>query len=214
MRRVVGLLVLLTGISLVFYPQIEKRFYDQEQQALLDSFEQLGATELLQQLSAETEDMIQVEDIVRVETSIASDNPKEEEKEVLKGARGIMRIDSIGLEMIVFDSASAVNLGKGAGIVEPKKQFGVNNVGVAGHRALVKGKQFNRLDELAPNDVIEVTTKDGVFEYEITRKFVVPKTEVSVLNETGTPLITLITCTPLGKSNPPDRLIVQAALKE
>ena len=214
LRRVVGLLVLLAGIALLFYPQFEKVFYDQEQQALIDSFEQLGDTELLQQLSTEAEGMMYVDDVLTVEKSIASDTIKKEKRQVLEGARAILRIDSIDLEMIVFDGTTATNLSKGAGIVDPHKEFGVNNVGLAGHRALVKGKQFNRLDELKPNEIIEVTTRDGVLEYEITRKFVVPKTEVSVLNETGTPIITLITCTPLGKSNPPDRLIVQAELKK
>jgi len=212
LRRVVGLLVLLAGIALVFYPQIEKMFYDHEQQALIDSFEQLGDTELLQHLSTDAEGVIQTDDVLNVEKSIASDDGKKD-KQMLEGAQAILRIDSIDLEMIVFNGATANNLSKGAGIVEPKKKFGVNNVGLAGHRALVKGKQFNRLDELEPNDIIEVTTQDGVLKYEVTRNFVVPKTQVSVLNDTGTPLITLITCTPVGKSNPPDRLIVQAQLK-
>lgn len=188
--------------------------YDHEQQLLTDSFEQLGQTELLQQLSTDAEDVLEAEDIVKVKKTIVSDRPQEKKKDGLEGARGIVRINRIDLEMIVFEGATARNLSKGVGIVESKKQFGVNNVGLAGHRALVKGKQFNRLDELAPRDVIEVTTRSGVFEYEVTRKFVVPKNDVSVLNDTGTPLITLITCTPLGQSNPPNRLIVQAALKE
>ena len=213
MRRVVGLLALLAGIALIFYPQFEKVFYEHEQQALIDSFEQLGDTELLQQLSTDAESKIQMDDVLNAEKIIESDGGKKD-KQVLEGAQAILRIDSIDLEMIVFDGATANNLSKGAGIVEPQKKFGVNNVGLAGHRALVKGKQFNRLDELAPNDIIEVTTRDGVFEYEVIRNFIVPKTEVSVLNDTSTPLITLITCTPLGVSNPPDRLIVQAELKK
>lgn len=39
-------------------------------------------------------------------------------------------------------------------MIEPEKEFGINNVGLAGHRAITHGKQFNRLDELAPNDEI------------------------------------------------------------
>ena len=215
MRRVVGLLVLLIGIALVFYPQLEKKFYDHEQQALIDSFEQLGETELLQQLSTDAEAVVHEDDVLNVERSIASGgvNEEKEKQQVLEGARAILRIESIGLEMIVFEGATANHLSKGAGIVEPNKKFGVNNVGLAGHRALAKGKQFNRLDELETKDIIKITTKDGMQEYEITRKFVVPKTEVSILDDADTPLITLITCTPLGVSNPPDRLIVQAELK-
>lgn len=215
LRRIVGSIVLLMGVALVFYPQIEKKWvYDREQQLLIDSFEELGRTEYLQQLSTEAESRIHGKDVDRLKKSIVANSTQDKKQETLEGARAILRIDRIELEMIVFDGAGAVNLSKGAGVIEPKKQFGIDNVGVAGHRALVKGKQFNRLDELAPNDVIEVTTRDGAFQYEITRKFVVPKTDVSVLNDTDTPLLTLVTCTPIGKSNPPDRLIVQAELKK
>jgi len=215
LRKTVGLIILVVGLALVFYPQIEKKMvYDREQQILIDSFEQLGQTELLQQLSTDAEDILKVEDIAKAKNSIASNGSAEKKRDELEGARGIVRIERIDLEMIVFDGATASNLSKGAAIVESKKQFGINNVGLAGHRALVEGKQFNRLDELELSDVIEVTTRDRVFEYEVIRKFVVPKNEISVLDDTGTPLITLITCTPLGQSNPPNRLIVQAALKK
>lgn len=179
--------------------------YDREQQMLLDQFEALGQME--PQMSVDLEEVKLPERL----TSTSKENGKE--LPLLKDARGILRIEQIDLEMIIFNGATPSMLDRGTGIVDPQKEFGINNVGLAGHRALVKGKQFNRLDELKPDDVIEVTTHEGDYEFKVIRKFVVPKTEVSVLDEAEKPLITLITCTPLGRSNPPDRLIVQAELK-
>lgn len=201
MRRAIGVLLLIAGGALVFYPKIEKVGYDAEQQKLVDSFEQLGQTELIQQLSTSETDTIEA-------------TPDKGKQALAEGVTGIIRIDSIDLEMAIFADATPNSLSKGAGIVDAKKQFAVNNVGLAGHRALASGKQFNRLDEIRENDVIEVATPEGTFQYEVTRTFVVHKSDVSVLEEQDKPLITLVTCTPLGQSNPPDRLIVQAELKQ
>lgn len=203
LRRAIGILLLIVGGALVFYPQIEKIRYDTEQQKLVDSFEQLGQTELIQQLSTSSEEVDTIE--------ATSDKGQQV---LTEGVTGIIRIDSIDLEMAIFADATPNSLSKGAGIVDAKKQFAVNNVGLAGHRALASGKQFNRLDEIRENDVIEVTTAVGNLQYEVTRTFVVHKSDVSVLEDQDKPLITLVTCTPLGRSNPPDRLIVQAELKQ
>lgn len=94
-----------------------------------------------------------------------------------------------------------------------QKKFSVNNVGIAGHRSLAHGKHFNRLGELAVNDEIEIMTKDGTLEFVVADTFIVDQKEVDVLNDKDEPLITLVTCTPIGKKNPTDRLIVQGKLK-
>jgi len=130
----------------------------------------------------------------------------------LEGARGIININKIDLEMVIFDGARPETLSKGIGMIEPKKKIGVNNIGLAGHRAVAKGKQFNRMNELRINDEIQVTTKEGTYEFVIVDSFIVHQSDVSVLDEQEGPLLTLVTCTPLGAVNPPNRLIVQAAL--
>ena len=200
MRKVLGACLVLIGLAVVFYPQFKNYTYDREQEQLLTSFQQLGDTDLLEQLSTDAE--------------AVTIDPNDDLAKQLEGARGILTIDKIDLEMIVFDGAGVDALSKGAGMIEPKKEFGVNNIGIAGHRAVAKGKQFNRLDELKVDDEIQVTTQDGTYTFVIVDTFVVHQSDISVLQDTDEPLITLVTCTPLGKRNPPDRLIVQAALKQ
>lgn len=205
MRKIVGILLMVVGLAVVFYPQLEKQYYDRGQQQLVRSFEQLGNTEQIEQASNQSEDILTVQKY---------NQSTGEKSKLLEGARGIININKIDLEMIIFDGTSPETLSKGIGMIEPKKKIGVNNIGLAGHRAVAKGKQFNRMNELRINDEIQVTTQEGTYEFVIVDSFIVHQSDVSVLDEQEGPLLTLVTCTPLGAVNPPNRLIVQAALKK
>ena len=191
---------ILIGILLLSYPQIEKRASDAKQQQLIEAFEQLGTISE------------QVEAIPT--TEVASIPPPPEQLALLDGARGVIRIPKIDLQMMIFEGSDEAALSKGVGMIEKEKQFGKNNVGLAGHRAIAYGKQFNRLDELAPSDEIEIKTKTDTYEFVVVETFVVNRTEVEVLSDKKEPLLTLVTCTPVGSKDPVDRLIVQAKLKQ
>ncbi|QNK89165.1 class D sortase [Sporosarcina sp. resist] len=197
MRRIIGIVFLLLGFFLLFYPQIEKKASDSKQTQLIEAFENLGNTSTIEET---------------VSPAKVQDYTDEKKLILLDGARGIVEIPKIDLEMVIFDGANENPLKKGIGMIEPDKEFGVNNVGLAGHRATTHGKQFNRLDELVPRDLVKVKTETGTYEYEVFRTFVVDQTEIEVLKDGQEPLLTLVTCTPLGKKNPTDRLIVQAKL--
>ncbi|WP_082147068.1 class D sortase [Rubeoparvulum massiliense] len=132
----------------------------------------------------------------------------------LDGVRGVIRIPKIEATIPIFAGASETSLRKGVGIIEPKKEFGIHNVGIAGHRAIAYGKQFNRLNELTADDEIEVKTRTNVYTFIVVQSFLVDQTEVNVLADQEEPLITLVTCTPIGAENPTDRLIVQAKLTQ
>lgn len=199
-RRLFGSLLLVVGLGILLYPQVEKKAYHKEQQDILAAFERLGT----------------IEDSEQPVVGLTSDEVKETadsgRTELLDGMKGLLKIDKIDLEIAIFDSSSIEALTKGVGMIEPEKQFGVNNIGLAGHRSVTHGKQFNRLEELQIGDTATVMTTDGTFKYVITDSFVVHQSEVSVLDDQEDPLLTLVTCTPLGSRNPPHRLIVQGEL--
>ncbi len=67
---------------------------------------------------------------------------------------------------------------------------------------------FVLLDKLAPGDTFSVNYNSRRYIYEVTNTKVVEATDVSVLNPTSTPTITLITCWPAGTSL--KREIIQA----
>lgn len=198
-RKSLGWVLVLGGLLIICYPLFEKITYDRQQQQLLTAFDLLG----------DMED-INFSDDQETIKPVAGD----QKNQALKGGRGILTIDKIGLQMLIFEGVTENELGKGAGMIEPQKDFTKHNIGLAGHRAVVDGKQFNRLGELEVGDEIQVNTKKETLHYRITDTFVVHKTVVSVLENEATPQLTLVTCTPLGSWQPVDRLIVQAELQE
>jgi sortase A len=189
LRTLIGLSFLAAGIYFVIQPQVEKKALEKEQKELIKAFEE-----------------------------IAYANPEPNEAEVnrkspLSGARGILSIPKIDLEMLVFEGTGAGSLKKGAGLIQPEKKVGIQNIGIAGHRGAQYGKQFNRLDELVINDEISFVQNAHRYTFIVTDKFVVDRTQVDVLSEKGEPYLTLVTCTPVGVKNPRERLIVQAVLQ-
>ncbi|MBJ6361387.1 class D sortase [Paenibacillus sp. GCM10012307] len=191
-----GAILLMAGIAIVLYPYFKGHQELDQQAELVASFEQLGNTERLEELSSSLQ---------------PGDDPDVLEK--LQGARGVLRIPRIDLEIVIFEGSSLETLSAGIGMIEPGKEIGAHNVGLAGHRALTYGKQFNRVGELESGDVIEVKTQEKQLTFIVKDSFVVPKTRVDVLNDNGEPMLTLVTCTPAGKKNPPDRLIITAELQ-
>ncbi|WP_396136175.1 class D sortase [Brevibacillus brevis] len=199
MRMLWGAGFILAGLLLLMYPQLEKKAADHKQEQLIEAFEQLS----------DVGRKIDEAEPPHAEPA----NVQQDAVELLDGARGVIRIPKIDLNMMIFEGSDESALRKGVGMIEPEKEIGKNNVGLAGHRAVTYGKQFNRLDELAPNDEIEIETKTGRYVFVVTKAFVVDRTKVEVLADQKEPLLTLVTCTPIGKKNPTDRLIVQARLK-
>lgn len=198
-RKSLGWILVVSGLLIVGYPFLQKVAYDRQQQQLLTAFDQLGAIEDRENFDDQ-------------ESALSSIN--EDQSLDLKGARGIITIGKIDLEMLIFEGASETELSKGVGMIEPQKDFFKHNVGLAGHRAVADGKQFNRLDELSMDDEIQVNTLNRTLHYRVTDTFIVHKTEVSVLEDQENPHLTLVTCTPLGSWHPTDRLIVQAELQD
>jgi sortase A len=184
-----GLSFLLVGIFFILQPKIEKNALEKEQKELIKVFEKIA--------------------YANPDTSQAEVN----KKSPLTGARGILSIPKIDLEILVFEGTNAGSLKKGAGLIQPEKKIGVQNIGIAGHRGAQYGKQFNRLDELGINDEISFVQNAHRYTFIVTDIFVVDRTQVDVLSEKGEPYLTLVTCTPVGIENPRQRLIVQAVLQ-
>lgn len=89
------------------------------------------------------------------------------------------------------------------------------NPGVPGNSAMaghddIEGEIFKRVNELRPGDMILLYTRDTVYRYKVFNQEIVDPSNVSVLNQTRRPIVTLISCTPYWVDT--QRLIIQAAL--
>lgn len=135
-----------------------------------------------------------------------------EEKADEKATMCLLRISKIKLEEAVKEGSTKGVLSSALGHVENTALPGEEgNCCIAGHRNYVFGKYFNRLDEVALGDVIELETKDNLYQYEVVSIEVVEPEEVSVLAYAEGKNLTLITCTPFMIGT--HRLIVHAIMK-
>lgn len=129
-----------------------------------------------------------------------------------------LRIPKIGLDVVVVQGTTASALRAGAGhYVDTPLPGQPGNVGIAGHRTTY-GRPFNRLDELAPGDTVELETPFDVFTYKAIDPFaghgnpwVVLPTQYEVLSQdVQGSFLTLTTCNPKGSAK--QRLIMRFQL--
>jgi len=69
---------------------------------------------------------------------------------------------------------------------------------------------FSLLDHLNAGDIITVLYQYDQYKYEVVEKRIVRPSDLSVLEKTSTPTLTLITCYPIGTAN--SRLVIRANL--
>lgn len=120
----------------------------------------------------------------------------------------ILRIPKIGLEVPVLDGTDELALNRGVGLIEDTARPGeTGNVGIAGHR----DGFFRGLMDVAPGDALELETLRGKTSYAIESIRIVSPEDVSVLDPTPGPALTLVTCYPFYfVGNAPQRYIVRA----
>jgi len=143
------------------------------------------------------------------ESTLASaELPKSPGDEVL----AILRVAEIGLELPVRFGTEERVLRRGPGLIEGTSLPGSNgNVAIAAHRDV----HFRGLKDLNLGDRIELESTGRIQTYIVTDLSVVDPADVHVLDETGQPVLTLVTCYPFYfVGNAPERFIVRAEAAE
>jgi sortase A len=120
----------------------------------------------------------------------------------------VLRIPKIRLEVPVLPGTDDHTLDRAAGHIEDTAQPGMDgNSGIAGHR----DGFFRGLKDITPGDMIELDTLQGTDVYRVERTWVVKPEDVSVLDPTPKPALTLVTCYPFYfVGSAPERFIVRA----
>ncbi|HEX5718662.1 MAG TPA: class D sortase [Thermoanaerobaculia bacterium] len=122
---------------------------------------------------------------------------------------GRLAIPRLGITAIVLEGVEKKTLRRGAGHIPatalPDQDEG--NVGIAAHR----DSHFRGLKDIREDDTIELTTLDGTFHYQVEWTKIVKPADVSVLEPTDEPALTLVTCYPFYYvGSAPERFIVRA----
>ena len=123
---------------------------------------------------------------------------------------GVLEIPALKLTIPIFADTSELVLNRGVGWIEGTAMPGEDgNVGLAGHR----DGYFRGLKDLKLGDTIEVQSVGRTMRYRVSSLEIVEPTDVSVLDPTDVPSITLVTCYPfyyIGSA--PQRYIVRGTL--
>jgi sortase A len=125
-------------------------------------------------------------------------------------AIGRIKIDRIGLDIVVVQGTDTASLQKGPGHYKATPLPGQpGTVAIAGHRTTY-GAPFRKVDKLDPGDRIELQMPYGDFVYRIERTKIVPPTELSVVDRVEHDRLVLSACHPLYSAA--QRIIVFARL--
>ena len=123
---------------------------------------------------------------------------------------GTITIPAIDLSMVVVEGTGDAQLQTGPGHYPGTPLPGERgNSAIAGHRTTYLHPFYN-LNELVPGDPITIVTLQGIFLYHVTGSLAVSPTDVSVIDQTRTPTLTLTTCNPRYSAS--QRLVVHASL--
>ena len=124
---------------------------------------------------------------------------------------GVLRIPSLGLEVLLLEGTRPADLEKGPGHLRGTPLPGRGgNVVVAGRRATY-GAAFRRLDELERGDKIAISTLRGLSTYAVTGKKIAGPGDPDVIGRTTDSRLTLVTSHPEYIAN--RRLAVTAKLQ-
>jgi sortase A len=119
-----------------------------------------------------------------------------------------MKIDTLGIEVPVYDGADDFNLNRGVARISGTARIDrQGNLGIAGHR----DGFFRGLKDIGVGDTIDLLTATGEVRYTVSSIVIVDPSDVSVLAPTEGATLTLVTCYPFYYvGHAPKRFIVKA----
>ena len=151
----------------------------------------------------------QLENLPQVHHEAAFRSPLEEASPAISGdLMGLIRIPRLGMSVVVIEGTSAKVLRRGVGHIPGTALPGhPGNVGISGHRDTF----FLPLEGIRVHDIITLTTLLGEYSYRVMSTSVVTPFDVSVLNQSRSEILTLVTCYPFYfVGSAPSRFIVRA----
>lgn len=121
---------------------------------------------------------------------------------------GVLTINSLNIQVPIYNGTEEVVLDRGAGRIKGMAKMDEDgNLGISGHR----DGYFRGLKDIQLGDDILIQTASGVERYDVSAINIVPKSDVSVLAPTSDKTLTIVTCYPFYfVGNAPKRYIVTA----
>ncbi|OMI25008.1 hypothetical protein BTA31_20415 [Bacillus haynesii] len=122
--------------------------------------------------------------------TILSNISKLNRKDVL----GVISISDVNILFPILNGTSTQNLLVGATTVNIGQKMGEGNYILAGHHIRDDTLLFGPLLKVEEETLIQITDKTNIYTYQVVDKKIVKETDLSILQETTIPTITLFTC--------------------
>jgi sortase A len=121
---------------------------------------------------------------------------------------GRIEIPRLGVSTVIRAGSDARTLRLAVGHIPGTALPGdIGNIGLAAHRDTF----FRRLRDIEPDDEIRLVTPEGTYRFRVQRTRIVWPRDTWVLDDTGQPALTLVTCYPFTYiGSAPQRFIVRA----
>ena len=219
-----GVIVLLMGLALLFYPYASSYLNQIEQQKTANTVSQTVESAQESDIAAQWDaarrynerlfaGMTCVVDPFDAERAAASNEEYANALNVLgDGAMGEIVVPKIGVDLPIYHGTQGDSMNHAVGhVVNTSLPVGgeSSHAVLAGHTGLVSAVLFDYLDKLEVGDyfVIRVLGRDLAYEV-YSKETVLPDDTSSLGIQQGQDLVTLVTCTPYGVNS--HRLLVHA----
>lgn len=123
-------------------------------------------------------------------TTVLTNVSKVDQKDVL----GAISIGDAEILLPILNETNTQNLLAGATTVNEGQTMGEGNYVLAGHHMRDDTLLFGPLLQVEVGTLIQMTDKTNIYTYQVVDKEIIQETDVSILEETTVPTITLITC--------------------
>ncbi len=207
LKTLIGIILLLAGISLASFPYLMNMYYQHVQERQLeDAMEQVQNKENKKEQTGPKGPSLVYDNYDRV-----NDENEKEYPEELKPDEGVLEIAPIDVQLKIGYGVDLPALESGPGFYPESGYPDNGNVSIAGHRTTY-GAPFRNLDQLEKGDPIKLIYRGKEYIYKVDDVFDTHKYDWSVIDPTDDPALTLTTCHPPGSAE--QRLVVRAYLDE
>ncbi len=224
-RKAISAILILAGLAIMLFPKSQELYNDYKQKKLIHEWQKSLSILDKDTLGSEDGTYNESYDDFKSEQNQQKKTATEEKQKaekmkkayddyIKKNMEGILIIDKINLKLPVLKGAKEKNMEVTVASMEHTGEAGKEgNYVIVGHRSRTYGRNFNRLNEVEPEDIIKIDVGEEIYTYIVKNKLYVLPEEVWVLEgNRNKKEITLITCHPMG--NPTHRLIIKGEIIE
>ncbi|GCF93801.1 class C sortase [Enterococcus florum] len=224
LQRIVMLIFLMFGLTLLLYPILSQSINDYLDQKIVQSYQKEASKKNKAEIARIQKEMDERNEKAKKEKNPGSDGEpfsearRNKEKKVKptpsyieQHTAGTVVIPKIDVKLPIFDVTNEFFLSKGAAILESTSSLkggpGSHSV-ISSHRGLREAKLFTDLPKLESKDLFFIEVLDETHAYEVDQVKVIEPTETrDLLIAEGMDYVTLLTCTPYGVNS--HRLLVR-----